>query len=100
MRISADIDELEGVARSLLGDRAALERVALPTVLPAIGATRRFDQSLDALTRGLQRARHRVSDELERFEDALTGVARDVADAEAERTAVIRAIARGAGLAL
>ncbi len=103
MRISVDLDELWSAARALGADRDSLERVALPSiqcVVPEIAATRRFDQALDALTRGLHRTRGRVAGELERFTDALTGVVRDVTDAEAERVALIRGIARGREFAL
>ena|SRR6478609_7153143 len=103
MRISADLDELESAARALSADRSSLERLPLlsaSSAVPDIAATRRFDQAFDALARGLHRTRGRVAGELERFADAVTGVARDVTDAEAERVALIRGIARGREFAL
>lgn len=103
MRISVDLDELDSAARALSADRDSLERVTLlsaPSVVPEIAATRRFDQALGALTRGLHHTRGRVAGELDRFADALWGVVRDVSDAEAERVALIRGIARGREFAL
>jgi hypothetical protein len=87
---------VRAAAHSLSSGRASLERATAriaPPIVPEIPPARRSDHAFGALTTG------RVSGELERFAEALTGVARDVIDAEAERTAVIRGIASGAGFA-